>query len=173
MLTHVAPLGSPSLFCIKFFFDPFSNTLHPNGFLQIGTKLKCLHRAASCAITSCLSSSPIPLFLSEASLPTLRVTLTHFTFFSYEQALRLPTFFPISGLARLGVKPRLCRSSWRAFASTHLLMLLSTSPREAVLACPPFPPRNLLSFTMESTLSSSCSRSDPPSFSPMCSSRQP
>ena len=37
-------------------------------------------------------------------------------------------------------------------------MLPSTSPREAVLACPPFPPWNLPSFT----LSSSCSRSDPP-----------
>ena len=101
------------------------------------TKLERLHRAASCAITGCLSSSPIPLLLSEAFLPPLRVTLTHFTLLSYERALRLPTF-PISGLARLGVKPRLCRSSWRAFASTHPLMLPSTYSREALLACPPF-----------------------------------
>ena len=100
------------------------------------TKLECLHRAASRAITGCLSSSPIPLLLSEASLSPLRVTLTHFTLLSYERALRLPTSFPISGLARLGVKPRLCRSSWRAFASTHPLMLPSTSPREASLALP-------------------------------------
>ena len=104
------------------------------------TKLQCLHRATSRAITSCLSSSPIPLLLSEASLPPLRVTLTHFTFFSCERALCLPTSFPISGLARLGVKPRLCKSSWRAFASTHPLMLRSTSSREALLACPPCPP---------------------------------
>ena len=123
------------------------------------TKLKRLHRAASRAITGCLSSSPIPLLLSEASLPPLRVTLTHFTLFSYERALRLPTSFPISGLARLAVKPRLCRSSWRAFASTHPLMLPSTSSREALLA---FPPWNLPSFTVESTLSTPCSRSDPP-----------
>ena len=34
-------------------------------------------------------------------------------------------------------------------------------PREALLACPPFPPWNLPSFTVESTLSFSCSRSDP------------
>ena len=40
-------------------------------------------------------------------------------------------------------------------------MLSSTFPREAFLACPPFPPWNLPSFTVESTLSSSCSRSDP------------
>ena len=117
------------------------------------TKLERLHRAASRAITGCLSSSPIPLLLTEASLPSL---------FSHERALRLPTSFPISGLARLGVKPRLCRSSWRALASTHPLMLPSTCSREALVACPPFSPWNLPSFTVESTLSSPCSRSDPP-----------
>ena len=105
------------------------------------TKLECLHRAASRAITGCLSSSPIPLLLSEASLPPLRVTLTHFTLSSYERALRLPTSFPISGLARLGMKPRLCRSSWRAFASTHPLMLPSTCSRICLRSrwSPPFP----------------------------------
>ena len=41
-------------------------------------------------------------------------------------------------------------------------MLPSTSSREAFLACPPFPPWNLPSFTVESTLISPCSRSDPP-----------
>ena len=125
------------------------------------TKLERLHRAASRAITGCLSFSYIPLLLTEASLPPLRVTLTHFPLFSYERALRLPTSFPISGLARLGVKPRLCRSSWRALASTHPLMLPSTSSREALVACPPCPPWNLSSFTVESTLCSPCSRSDP------------
>ena len=126
------------------------------------TKLERFHRAATRAIAGCLSSSSIPLLLYEASLPPLRVTLTYFTLLSYERALCLPTSFPISGLARLGVKPKLCRSSWRAFASTHPLMLPSTSPREALLACPPFPPWNLPSFTVDSTLSSLCSRSDPP-----------
>ena len=70
--------------------------------------------------------------------------------------------FPISGLAKQGVKPRHCRSSWRAFASTHPLMLPSTCSREAFLACPPCPPWNLPSFTVKSTLSTPCSRSDPP-----------
>ena len=41
-------------------------------------------------------------------------------------------------------------------------MLPSTCLREALLACPPFPPWNLPSFTVESTLSSSCSRPDLP-----------
>ena len=110
-----------------------------------------LHRAASSAITGCLSSSHIPLFLFEASLPPLRVTLTHFALSFYEQGLRLSTFIPISCLASLGVKLRLCRSSWRAFRSTHPLKLSSTSPREALLTYPPCPPRNLPFFTEEST----------------------
>ena len=118
-----------------------------------------LHQAASRAITGCLSSSHIPLLLSEASLPSLLVILSHFTILSYERALCLPISLPISGLAWLWVKPRLCRSSWRAFASTHSLMLPSTCSREALLACPPW---NLSSFTVESTFSASCSRPDPP-----------
>ena len=126
------------------------------------TRLERLHQAASRAITGCLSSSPIPLLLTEASLPPLRVTLTQFTLFSYKRVLRVPTSFPISGLTRLGVKPRLCRSSWRALASTHPLMLSSTCSREALLACPRCPSWNLPSFTVESTLSSPCSRPDPP-----------
>ena len=126
------------------------------------TKFECLHREDSCTIISCLSSSSILLLLSKASLLSLRVILTHFTLSSYEWALCLPTSFPISGLARLGVKSRLCRSSWRAFASTHPLMFPSTSPREALLTCPPFPPWNLPLFIVESTLSSPCSCSDHP-----------
>ena len=41
-------------------------------------------------------------------------------------------------------------------------MLLFASPREALLACPPFPPWKVLFFTVESILSSPCSRSDLP-----------
>ena len=41
-------------------------------------------------------------------------------------------------------------------------MLPFTCSREALLACPPFPPWNLPSLTVKSTLSSPCSRSDPP-----------
>ena len=40
-------------------------------------------------------------------------------------------------MARLEVKPRLCRSSWRACASTHPLMLPSTSLREGGSSCLP------------------------------------
>ena len=80
------------------------------------TKLDRLHQAASRAITGCLLSIPISLLLCEVSLPALRVTLTHFAKSCHDQAICLPTSFPISGLARLGVKPRLYRSSWRVFA---------------------------------------------------------
>ena len=41
-------------------------------------------------------------------------------------------------------------------------MLPSTCSREALIACPPSPPWNLPSFTVESTLSTPCSRSDSP-----------
>ena len=152
-------------FLYKSFLWPLLTYASPGWFpLSITniTKLECSHRAASRAIIGCLSFSPIPLLLSEAYLPPLRVTLTHFTLSSYERALHFPTSFPMSGLVRSGVKPRLCRSSWRAFVSTHPLMLPSTSSREALLTCPPFSPWNLPLFMVESTLSSPCSRSDPP-----------
>ena len=150
----------------KSFLRPLLTYASPGWFPFLSAtniaKLARLHRAASRAITGCLLFSAIPLLLSETSLLPLRVTLTHFTLSLYERALRLPTSFPISGLTRLGVTPRLCRSSWRAFASTHPLMLPSTCFREALLACPPCPPWNLLSFIVEFTLSSPCSHSDPP-----------
>ena len=41
-------------------------------------------------------------------------------------------------------------------------MLSPTSIREMLCACPPSPTWNLASFTVESTVSSPCSRSDPP-----------
>ena len=150
----------------KSFLRPLLTYTSPRWFPFLSatnlTKLERLHRAASRAITGCLSSSPIPLLLTEASLPPLQVTLTHFTLLCYKWALRLPTSFAISCLARLGVKPRLCRSSWTALASTHPLMLPSTCSREALLACPPCPPWNLPLFTVESTLPTSCSCCDPP-----------
>ena len=105
---------------------------------------------------------PIPLLLFEVFLPPPPVTLTDFTLSSYEWAPRLPTSFLISGLVRLGVRRRPCRSSWRAFASTHPVMLSSTCPWEALFACTPFPRWNLPSFTVESTLSPPCSRSGLP-----------
>ena len=138
--------------------------LHPRWFSFLSatnfTKLERLHRAASRAITGCLSSSPIPLLLIEASLYPLQVTLFHFTLSSYVQALCLPTSFPISGLARLGVRPRL-HIVLESFC-VHSPAYASTCSREALLACPPCPPWNLPSFTVESTLTSPCSRSDPP-----------
>ena len=133
---------SLSVLC-KSFLRPLLTYASPGWFPFLSatnfTKLERLHRATS-RPSPATSRPPLFHFFSEASLPPLRVTLPHFTFLLYERALRFPTSFLISGLARLGVKPRLCRSSWRAFVSTHPLMLPSTSSREARLACPPFPP---------------------------------
>ena len=72
----------------------------------------------------CLSSSPVPLLLAGASLSPLRVTLAHFTLFSCGRALRLPASFPISGLAGLGVGPRLCGLESFCVRSCFLLLLL-------------------------------------------------
>ena len=89
----------------KAFFQPVLTYASPEWFPFLTVtnicKVKRLHRAASRAITGCLSSSPIPI-LSEASLPSLQFTRTHFALSSNERALRLPTSFPISLLARPG-----------------------------------------------------------------------
>ena len=99
--------------------------------------------------------SPRLLYLPYESLPLTSL----FYLMSKLFVSQLP--FSISGLSGRGVKPRLCRSSWRGFASTHPLMLPSNSSREALLACPPCPPWDLPSFTVESILSFPCSLSDP------------
>ena len=79
------------------------------------------------------SRSPLShfFFLRNLFLPT-----THFALSLYKRALRFPTFFPILDLARLRVKPRLSRSSRRAFESTHPLIL---SLRQVLFACSSFP----------------------------------
>ena len=120
------------------------------------TKLERLYRATSRAVTS---RPPLLFLLSEASLPSLRVTLIHFVLLSYERALRLPNF-PILCLARLGVKPRLSKSFWRKFWSVHRLILSPTFPRVFLFAFSLFTSWNLLSLTVELTPFSPCSRSD-------------
>ena len=99
LVTHETTLRSPSLL-YKAFLRPLLTYALPGwfDFLSITnfTKLERIYRAACRAITGCLSSSPIPLLLSEASLPPLQITLTHFTFSSFEWALCLPISFPIS-----------------------------------------------------------------------------
>ena len=81
----------------KAFLRPHFTYVSPGWFpflsVTNSTKLERLHRAASRSITSCLSSSLIPLLLSEASLLPLRVTVTHFALPSSECALCLPISF--------------------------------------------------------------------------------
>ena len=65
-----------------FSFGPFSLMLHVEWFPFLNftklIKLKHRHPAASYATTDCLLSSLLSLLSSEASLPSLRVTLTYF-----------------------------------------------------------------------------------------------
>ena len=81
----------------KAFLQPLLTYASPGWlpFLSVTniTKLERLHQTPSRAITGGLSFSPIPLLLSEASLPPLRDTPTHFTLSSYERALPLPTSY--------------------------------------------------------------------------------
>ena len=98
-------LMGPLPLLYKAFFRPVLTYASPEWFPFLTVtnicKVKRLHRAASRAITGCLSSSLIPI-LSEASLPSLQFTRTHFALSSNERALRLPTSFSISLLARPG-----------------------------------------------------------------------
>ena len=126
----------------KAYLQPLLTYASPGWFSFISvtniTKLEHRHRATGRAISGCLSFSPIPLLLSEVSLTPLPVTLTYFALSCYERALSLPKSFSILGLATLGVKPRLCRFSWRAFAPTYTLMIPSTSSRGLSVFSLPF-----------------------------------
>ena len=125
------PHGGPSKESLSLLHKAFLRSLltyaSPRWFPSFSatniTKLERLHRAVSRAIIVCLSSSPIPLHLSEASLPPLRVSLTHFTLSFYERALRLPTSFPISGLARLRVTADLPEELLRPLTRSCFLLL--------------------------------------------------
>ena len=78
----------------------------------------------------------MPLLLFDASVPPLRISVTHFALLCYERTLRLPTSFPISGLARLGMKPD---SPYRPGELLHPLTcscFLFTSSREGFFCLP-------------------------------------
>ena len=67
------PLRSPSLFCTKLFFGPFSLMLHLVGFLSLAlpSRLSRYHRLG--LVLNCIT-----LLLLDGFLPSLRVTPTHF-----------------------------------------------------------------------------------------------
>ena len=99
-----------------------------------------MHKSSCKVITSCLSSTPIPLLHIEALLPPLRVTLTHQSLSFFEQALRLPSTFSIASLANSNPRTRLKKSSWRSFSRSHNLTPKLHLAREPLILCPPKPP---------------------------------
>ena len=108
----------------------------------------------------CLLSSPIPLLFSEASLRLLQITLTQFALSPYERTLRLPTSFFILDLEwnqdSADLPGEILRSLTRSFLLLLFLRRLFWLALSLLLGtCLP-------SFTVESILSSPCSRSDPP-----------
>ena len=143
------PLGIP---LYKAFVRPVLTYASPGWFpLLCNTAtnhLEVLHRAASTAITGCLSSTPSSLLFLEAQLPPLKLTLEHQTLYSFERALRLPLDF--SSLHALAIKNVPCRlkkkPSWRSFCSSATKPL--PSPRETLITCPPFSPQSTTHFTV-------------------------
>ena len=99
-----------------------------------------MHRSSCRLITGCLSSTPIPLLYIEALLPPLRVTLTHQSLSFFEQALRLPSTFPIASLENSNPRTRLKKSSWRSSSRSHILTPNLHLTREPLILCPPKPP---------------------------------
>ena len=98
LLPHKALLSSYSLFCVELFFGLILTCASFGWFSFLSStntnKLERLHQAASRLITGCFSPFSISLLLFKASLPLLRVTLTHFALSFYERALCFPTSFP-------------------------------------------------------------------------------
>ena len=93
---HMGPPKESLSLLYKTFLRSFLTCASPGWFPFLNvTKLERLHQAASRSISDRLSFSLIPIF-SEVLLPSLQVTLTHFTL-SYVQALCPPTSFSTSG----------------------------------------------------------------------------
>ena len=137
---------------------PFSSPTHI-------TSVERMHRSSCRVIIGCLSSTPIPLLHIEALLPPLRVTLTHQSLSFFEQALRLPSTFPIASFANSNPRTHLKKSSWRPFSRSHNLTPNLHLAREPLILCPPKPPWSIPStYTISLHLSSPCSRKDPPPF---------
>ena len=124
-----------------------------------------MHRSSCRVITGCLLSTPIPLLHIEALLPPLQVTLTHQSLSFFEQALHLPSTFPIASLAIFNLHTRLKKSSWRFFSRSHNLTPSLHLACEPLILCPPKPPWSTPStYTISLHLSSPCSCKDPPSL---------
>ena len=99
-----------------------------------------MYRCSCRVITGCLSSTPIPLLHVESLLLPLRVTLTHQSLFFFEQALQLPSTFPLASLANSNPRTRLKKGSWRSFSRLHNLTPNLKLSREPLILCPPKPP---------------------------------
>ena len=139
-----SPSKDTSFFCVKLFFGLLLTYALPVWCYFIGvtilTTLERLHRASNYAIFGCLSSSPIPLLLSEASLPPLRITVTHFALSSYKRVLFVSqppfpfqiwpdqaTLFYTAGSVCSPLKPTLFCKLFAVLISTNKFTILLSS----------------------------------------------
>ena len=130
------------------------------GFLFLDQPMSINSNACIGPLVASFLVAYLPPLLLESSQPSAQLTLTYQTLHFYERALRLPSIFPISSLASHTVKPRLIKSSWRTFTSTHPLIANITGDREPLVNCPPFPPWNHPHFVVSTTIPG-CNRTDP------------
>ena len=122
--------------------------------------LERLHRSACRVITGCLSSSPVSLLLLESGLSPLQTTLVHQSLSFFEKSLRLPDSFPLSSLSNRVISHRLTRQSWRSFCLGHSLSNALPASREPLVLCPPFPPWNPPTLTVNTSIPH-CSKATP------------
>ena len=129
---------------------------------EVSRSLEILHNSACRLITGCLTSTPTPLLTVEAGIPPITATLTAQSLTCFEKALRVGASFPLSHLARVSIKQRLKRSSWRTFCSHHPLVPAIDAPREDLVSLSPFPPWLFPNFSLHLHLDTPCRRTDPP-----------
>ena len=135
---------------------PFTSQTHCN-------TLERMHNSSCRVISGCLSSTRVDLLLLESLLPPLSVSLTHQSLSFYERAVRLPGSFPVSSLAKRSYRTRLKKkSSWRSFCQNHSLIPDPQTIREPLTFLSTAPWSDAPRYSISTTLSEPCSRTDPP-----------
>ena len=108
------------------------------------------------ALGFCLTSQPLLRASNEVSLEIAKAKAPH----TAGKKLINPNAIKMAQISLGRNEAKKNRLSF--LVRFHPLMLPSTCSREALLACPLSPPWNLPSFTVECTLFTPCSRSNPP-----------
>ena len=110
--------------------DDFLSHLHTH-YLSV----EKMQRSSCRVIKGCLLSTYIPLLHLEPLLCPLRINLTHQSLSFFEQALRLPSTFPLGSLTNSNPRTRLKKGSWRSFSRSHNLIPNLQLSRKPLILC--------------------------------------